>query len=196
VTYRLQVDNNSNFSSPIIDEDNLAASAYTLASALADGTYYWRVKAVDGASNESGWCSAWSCNIDTIPPVVSGIATTDVTTTSVTITWTTSEPATSQVEYGTTTDYGLTCPLDSILVTSHHITLSGLDPDTEYHFRVISVDSSGNEATSDDYVCALAAEEAVGFNQGALIGSIIGGIAVIGLSAYFLLIRKRPGKAG
>lgn len=49
--YQLQVDNNSNFSSTIIDE-TLPGTQFTPGSALAQGTYYWRV----GANNTAGGC--------------------------------------------------------------------------------------------------------------------------------------------
>jgi hypothetical protein len=45
--YFLQVDNNSDFSSPEI-ETYVVESQFTLESPLPDGTYYWRVKADDG----------------------------------------------------------------------------------------------------------------------------------------------------
>jgi hypothetical protein len=52
------------------------------------------------------------------------------------------------VEYGETDAYEAIPAMDSGLTTSHAITLSGLLPDTEYYFRVASVDSNGNEAAS------------------------------------------------
>ncbi|MCX5998280.1 MAG: fibronectin type III domain-containing protein, partial [Chloroflexi bacterium] len=91
-----------------------------------------------------------ACNEDTIPPSVSDVAL--ATTTSAgeaTITWTTEEPATSQVEYGRTTSYGSISTLDENLVTSHSVTLSGLLTNTTYSYRVRSEDASGNEAISD-----------------------------------------------
>lgn len=36
-------------------------------------------------------------------------------------------------------------------VTDHSITLTGLEPGTEYHFRVLSIDENGNVGISDDY---------------------------------------------
>ena len=85
----------------------------------------------------------------TAPTITNVIAS--PTETSAVITWTTNEPATSQVEYGTTTDYGATTTVEESLVTSHMVTLSGLKASATYHFRVKSKDGAGNEAVSGDY---------------------------------------------
>lgn len=88
---------------------------------------------------------------DATPPVISEVDISHITESGATISWVTDEPATSQVDYGKTTDYGLTTTLDEELVTSHSINLSGLEPDTNYHFRVKSKDGAGNEAVSGNY---------------------------------------------
>lgn len=87
---------------------------------------------------------------DTIAPSITDISISEVSETTATITWTTDEAATSQVEYGKTTGYGSTTPLDENLVTSHSVTLVGLKPNTTYHFRVKSKDTGGKEAASED----------------------------------------------
>jgi Leucine-rich repeat (LRR) protein len=87
---------------------------------------------------------------DETPPVISDVSASNITETGATITWTTDEPATSQVEYGLTTGYSSSTLLDATLVTSHSVSLSGLDAGTEYHYRVKSEDASENEAVSAD----------------------------------------------
>ncbi len=61
VTYTLEVDTNSDFSQPILQITDITGTSYKLTSsqALSKGEYYWRVKAIDGASNESGWSQPW-----------------------------------------------------------------------------------------------------------------------------------------
>ena len=88
---------------------------------------------------------------DTTPPVISEVDASHITESNITINWVTNEPATSQVEYGETDDYGSTTLLDEELVTSHNVTLTELELKTTYHFRVKSVDEAGNEVLSDDY---------------------------------------------
>jgi len=63
VTYTLQIDTSSDFSNPILEKDNFTGTSYTLtdADSLSRGqNYYWRVKAVDAASNESAWSQTLS----------------------------------------------------------------------------------------------------------------------------------------
>lgn len=62
VKYQVQVDDNSGFSSPLLDASSLTASQYIFAAGdnLPAGTYYWRVRALDGAGNASAWTGTWS----------------------------------------------------------------------------------------------------------------------------------------
>jgi glucose/arabinose dehydrogenase len=62
----------------------------------------------------------------------------------VTITWNTDIPADSQVQYGPTTAYGSTTVLDRTLVTSHSVTITGLNRKTQYFFQVLSRDVVGS----------------------------------------------------
>lgn len=84
------------------------------------------------------------------PPTISAIKVSSITESNAIITWTTDEAATSQIEYGLTTSYGFTTPLDSQLVASHSVALSELSDNTTYHFRVKSTDSDGDSAASYD----------------------------------------------
>ncbi len=88
---------------------------------------------------------------DTIAPTISGVTASNISESSATVIWTTSEPATSQVEYGTSTSYGASSISDDNLLTSHSVTLSWLTSSTTYHFRVKPKDASSNGAASDDY---------------------------------------------
>jgi len=81
-------------------------------------------------------------------PVITGIATSNITQTGVTITWTTDIPATSRVIYDTVSHptlgtgdnfgYAISSPEITAKTTTHSVTLSGLNPGTKYYFRVIS----------------------------------------------------------
>ncbi len=126
-----------------------AASWNTATYAL--GTHTVRAVAFDAAGNSAA--SEVTCTVyrDETAPVISAVGSGTPGNSSAQVTWTTNEPATSRVEYGTTTAYGSMTTLDSTLVTSHSVALMGLASDTTYHYRVLSADSAGNAATSGDF---------------------------------------------
>ena len=62
--------------------------------------------------------------------------------TAATITWTTLEPASTQVQYGLTTNLGLFTTLVPTMVTNHAALLTNLAPATPYYFQIIA--NTGN----------------------------------------------------
>ena len=75
-----------------------------------------------------------------------------VTASGATITWNTNLPTTSEVEYGTSSAYGSATPVDTTMVTSHSVVLSGLNSGTTYHFAVQSREADGTAITTGDQV--------------------------------------------
>jgi hypothetical protein len=69
--------------------------------------------------------------------------------TSATITWTTDKNANGRVDYGTTSSYGMFVS-HANYTTSHSLTLTGLTPNTVYHFKVTTTDSLGVSSMSGD----------------------------------------------
>jgi hypothetical protein len=57
LSYEVDVDNQSNFSSPEFSDHVVPASqlSVTMNHPLGSGTYYWRVRAKIGASSWSAW---------------------------------------------------------------------------------------------------------------------------------------------
>ncbi len=104
-----------------------------------------------GANGCSGTTGPGQPPPDTTPPNISAVSAGSITTAGAVIGWTTNEGSDSQVEYGTTTSYGQSSPLNSSLTTNHSVTLSGLTASTLYHYRVKSKDAAGNLATSGDF---------------------------------------------
>ncbi len=131
--------------------------------AVGDGGDYWPTNFQHNAVATTSWyilCSQSPrvnpfkppiASADTTAPVLSSITSTSISANSATINWTTNESADSQVEYGLTTSYGSSSTLNTSLVTSHNVALSGLNSNTLYHYRVKSKDAAGNLATSADY---------------------------------------------
>ena len=88
--------------------------------------------------------------IDLAPPSIVGNLAYSITVGAAVITWTTDEPATSSVEYGEDEIYDYASEMNDTLSTSHVVILTGLELDTEYHYRVISSDASGLIGVSPD----------------------------------------------
>ena len=89
-----------------------------------------------------------TAGIDTVPPVISQVAaTTDYYNAKVT--WLTSKPADSSVQYGLS-------PLPdhssyvSALVTNHTVVVSGLLPNRTNYYQVVSRDQAGNITVDDN----------------------------------------------
>jgi hypothetical protein len=70
------------------------------------------------------------------PPALTGVASSGLTMTTVTITWTTDKPSTSLVVYGTDSgNLNLSSAHNTALVTSHSVTLTGLTAGTVYYLK-------------------------------------------------------------
>ena len=126
-----------------------------------DGTKTVYVKYFDKAGQVSIGYSK-SITLDTTAPAVSNVVATNVTTSGVTINWTTSEASDTQIEYGLTTSYGSSTTLNSSLVTNHSQSISTLQASTLYHYRVKSKDAAGNLQTSADYTFTTQTAQSVG----------------------------------
>ncbi|NTW22242.1 hypothetical protein HGA34_01700, partial [Candidatus Falkowbacteria bacterium] len=139
-----------------------------IAISPADNNYHWQARVrynKNGTDYYSAWVSfggnAESANdfvIHVTPPVISAIAS-STTANSATVTWTTDELSTSQVQYSISGTFVNDCAtnndctsLDASLVTSHSVDISGLASTTSYYFRVRSTDGAGNESISPSYV--------------------------------------------
>lgn len=126
---------------------SLVTSHSVALSGLASGTlYHYRVVSANANGSTTSGDFTFTTNGSV---VISNVQTTNLLATSATITWTTNEAASSQVEYGTTTSYGSSTALDSNAVTSHSVALSGLTAGTTYHFRVKSTNAGGSSASDD-----------------------------------------------
>lgn len=81
---------------------------------------------------------------------ISNVAVAGITKNSATVTWTSDQPTSSVVYYGTTDNYGSSTSPDPNLVTSHSVTLTGLSADTTYHFQAAGFRSNGTFDYSSD----------------------------------------------
>ncbi len=135
---------------------SLSLTHETLLTGLTpDTTYHYRVKSIDVSGNHvvssDEVFTTLELPTDRSAPVLSGISVTNIGTSSATVSWTTDDASDTRIQYGETTAYGVYTDLESTPATSHSETISGLFPDTTYHFTVQSKDSAGNTAISIDH---------------------------------------------
>ena len=138
----------------------------TISGLLAKTNYIVVVKGVDKIGNEARSDSyKLTTATDTRPPVITGIKVEGSTVPAVSstaqesmaqliITWTTDEPATSQIEFGegTGTSYAQRTQEDTNLKINHLVVISNLTPSKVYHLRALSKDAAENLGKSVDVV--------------------------------------------
>jgi parallel beta-helix repeat protein len=95
---------------------------------------------------------------DNSPPIISNVlySFSDNTRTAVDITWTTDELSTSQVKYWASPV--IYTPVDNNFVIEHHVHITGLIPNTTYHYQTISIDMWGNTGISDEFTFTTAGQ--------------------------------------
>jgi large repetitive protein len=113
---------------------------------LADGPHTFTVRAVDIFGNVDPAGASHSWTVDTVAALISGTAAT-MTSTTITVTWTTNEPTTSKLFWGIinppTTATGAGAET-SVYKTTHSVKLTGLAPNTLYNLRPAGTDRAGN----------------------------------------------------
>lgn len=126
---------------------------------LKSGTvYHYRVVAEDEAGNiaysedRTLETAVEVVAMDSVPPEISQINVSNITTSGANISWTTDELAQGKVEYGKTVSYGSATPPATDYALEHSITLAALQAGTQYHFRVVVQDESGNSSVSPDEI--------------------------------------------
>src|SRR6185503_13556953 len=128
-------------STPSLDSASVTTHSQSLTGLAKGTTYHYPVRATNGVgllglSDDLTFTTV-------APPAVSAVSASGLTPATATITWTTDQGASSQVEYGTTVAYGSQTTLDAALVTSHSQNLTSLAGGTTYHYRVKSTNSVG-----------------------------------------------------
>ena len=83
-------------------------------------------------------------SVDSTVPAISGVTAAATGGTAAEVSWTTNEPATSRVEFGTSSSAMTSSFQTGTLTTSHRVQLTGLSPNTTYYYRVVATDAFGN----------------------------------------------------
>lgn len=161
VAYRLQIASDQNFSSLILEKEELAASEYTLTATeklTADAKrapYFWRVKAVDAAGNESEWSLPWSFYINAPPaPVLLLPAPDSSPATPLLFNWqavtSLSPPVTYDLQLATDLNFKSIVFEKKALTASDYLMTEEdeleLERELTYYWRAKAVDSANNES--------------------------------------------------
>jgi len=123
-------------------------SSYTLKN--FSGRYNVSFRAVDVAGNVNKTVTTFFKVNDSIAPSITGVASSGISSSVATVTWTTDEQANGTVEFSTTKSYGGSTS-STTPSTSHSIGLSGLNSGALYYFNITSCDVSGNCKVSGGY---------------------------------------------
>lgn len=151
-TSRVEYGNNVSYGLAASTSGFATSHSILLSGLNASSTYHFKVVSRDAAGNiaqSSDFTFSTTALPDTSAPIISALNVLGLSTSSATIVWSTNEPATSLVEYGTSSSYGLTASSSSF-TTAHSLPLTGLADGTIYHYRVSSRDAANNLAVSSD----------------------------------------------
>jgi hypothetical protein len=158
-TYAFQYGTSTNYGSQTSTADGgsgtTTESVHATLSGLASGTtYHYRVVATNSSGSTAGSDQTFMTN--RTPPTVAAGSPSLVTSGSATLTGTVNprgKATTYSFQYGPTTNYGLQSTSTSAGSGSSnvtvHATLSGLEPGTVYHFRLVAMSSDGTAVSPD-----------------------------------------------
>jgi hypothetical protein len=162
VIYSLQVASDQNFSSVVLEKTELTESEYTLPEKESlpainpEAPYYWRVKAIDSANNESEWSAPWSFYVSAppVPELLQPVSDSDLEM-PVFFNWqdvtSLSPPVTYSLQVASDLNFtsivlewqGL---YDSEYFASEEEELPEVGQDVPYYWRVKATDSANNES--------------------------------------------------
>ncbi|MFC1982719.1 IPT/TIG domain-containing protein [Chloroflexota bacterium] len=162
VTYMLQVGSNPSYTSVVLEKKGLFNSEYTLTreeklpAVKKEAPYYWRVKAVDDASNESEWSTPRSFYVPA-PPVPELLLpeADSKAKAQVHFDWedvsSLSPPVTYGLQVAADEDFS-SIVLQKKGLSESEYTLTGdeklasVNKEAPYYWRVKAIDSAGNES--------------------------------------------------
>ncbi|HQL80393.1 MAG TPA: hypothetical protein PLU91_19505, partial [Verrucomicrobiota bacterium] len=148
--YRVQVDDNADFSSPVIDTGNVGSAAQNhTVSALGNGGFYWRVITQDGYNWSDAWSAGTAFRVDAAAPEGVSLGYGMITGDSIQVTG-----AGTDVDSGISASAGYNYSRDGAGdsgATGASYTWTGLVPNTEYTGLKVAV---SDQATPTPNVAA------------------------------------------
>jgi len=147
--YYIEIDNNSNFATPE-RWGTIGGLTAVVTSALPDGLYYWRVRAMNGSAGGK-WSSVRNFRVDTIPPsapiLKSPVNGASMTNTRPTLSWQTASGAVRyQVYVDNNSDFS--SPLVNQSTTALSLRVPSALPPGTYYWYIAAVDGANNFQSS------------------------------------------------
>jgi hypothetical protein len=115
---------------------------------LLDGLHTINVRAVDSWGTPDPTGASYSWTVDTAAPTFTTGPIGSVTSTQLTVTWTTNEVATTALAWGLGNNTNNSVPDDGTYATTHTVVIKGLVPNTKYSFIASGHDRAGNAYSS------------------------------------------------
>ena len=148
-SYDLEVDVGPSFNSPMLRTfGGMTATSQEVRPLLADGLWYACIRAKDGAGNISGWSTATSFEVDTVPPEVPTVAfiPDPFNDTRPTFSWTAASEA-QRYRLQVSTSVSFANPvIDLATITASNYTPTLPLAVGAIFWRVASIDSAGNQS--------------------------------------------------
>ena len=136
------------------DSSYVTSHSVTITGLATGATYNFAVVSANSAgvsSTSPNGTFTTTASTSATPPSIGYVNFWGVSDSGVTISWSTSFPSNTQLAYGTTAALGQLTPLQSALVSSHGVVLTGLSPGTTYYFVAQSTGSNGATGYSTTY---------------------------------------------
>ncbi len=148
-TYQLEVSTSKKFDVPPSLSNEGSSLAYTTGLPLADGIYYWRVRAVNHNTEAGAWSSSRYFTVDTLPtstPLLNKPLDLLIAKSLQTLTWYKPTGAAAyQVEYSTDPAFS-TYTLSVLQKSTSYKPVEMTQLCTPYYWRVKAFDAAGNDS--------------------------------------------------
>lgn len=134
--------------------DTVTEHSLQITGLMPSTTYYYRVQSFDAERTytlEDATSQVYTFKTSASARI-NDVNASDITYNSAVITWQTSVPTRTKVEYGPSLDYALASDGDTTDYSTNHIVkLSGLSGGALYHYRIVATTAQGSIIYSDDY---------------------------------------------
>jgi hypothetical protein len=139
----------------VADPQPVASHDLVLRGLRPRTTYYYRVVSKDSDGHvtvspapDAPPASFTTPAADTTSPTVSALRADPLPDGTAVVSWRTSEPSDSRVQFGTAPGSLTDSRVDAAAVTSHSVVLTNLKPRAVYWYRVVSQDAAGNQTAT------------------------------------------------